>query len=587
MVNQDSFGSLLGKFEGGLRGVKPESQLYYDRSTSVSTSSSGESSSPGALASATSPTFPPWTSADSPPERPPTALQRDESPEEGLVSPKIEDEQQDVDMIAVPQLPMENKPQEVLIKRKRGRPPKYPNGPPKPLPKTSRARTKTGCLTCRKRKKKCDEAKPGCENCHKNSVVCEGYADKTVWQPGKKRRGSNDLRFSLINLPTTVERPLPILVDGVESHIDRIFLQHFTDRVAKILSLWEDDNNPFHEILLPLALQDRPLMHSLLALSGSHLLNTGFQPGYEQARLDHIIKGMQYLRESLEKKGGRAEITDSATAIVMLLDSICSGKTDGEYRSHLEGARLMMNSDLQPTGEDDPRVPLMRFVHEFFWYHDVLNSITRLDRPVLPPMQVPEYIMQPDNAALLGVLDGLFSHVSEITNLRSMIRHRKREGIRPAVNFEILNKAVAIDEGIRSWEPKQPERTPRFVAAQLYRQCTWIYLCRTVQTGQCGKIEVAVQQGLMYLNHIPEQSGTQSILLMPLFLLGCAAFAPHQRPEISERFEALQKWSGLGNINPAHEVVQEVWKYMDAGDDEKSWDWEQIFNDMEYDFLVT
>ncbi|KAK4214668.1 putative maltose O-acetyltransferase [Rhypophila decipiens] len=36
-------------------------------------------------------------------------------------------------------------------------------------------RTKTGCLTCRKRKKKCDEAKPECSNCIKGGFVCAGY----------------------------------------------------------------------------------------------------------------------------------------------------------------------------------------------------------------------------------------------------------------------------------------------------------------------------------------------------------------------------------------------------------------------------
>ncbi|KAB5515252.1 bacterial transferase hexapeptide [Coniochaeta sp. 2T2.1] len=36
-------------------------------------------------------------------------------------------------------------------------------------------RTKTGCLTCRKRKKKCDEQKPECNNCLRGGFVCAGY----------------------------------------------------------------------------------------------------------------------------------------------------------------------------------------------------------------------------------------------------------------------------------------------------------------------------------------------------------------------------------------------------------------------------
>ncbi|KAK6359505.1 Maltose acetyltransferase [Orbilia brochopaga] len=36
-------------------------------------------------------------------------------------------------------------------------------------------RTKTGCITCRRRKKKCDEGKPACNNCKRGGFPCEGY----------------------------------------------------------------------------------------------------------------------------------------------------------------------------------------------------------------------------------------------------------------------------------------------------------------------------------------------------------------------------------------------------------------------------
>ncbi|CAZ84090.1 unnamed protein product [Tuber melanosporum] len=48
-------------------------------------------------------------------------------------------------------------------------------------------RTKTGCITCRRRKKKCDEGKPECFNCKRGGFVCEGYSGKINWQkpPGR------------------------------------------------------------------------------------------------------------------------------------------------------------------------------------------------------------------------------------------------------------------------------------------------------------------------------------------------------------------------------------------------------------------
>lgn len=51
------------------------------------------------------------------------------------------------------------------VRRPRGRPRKHPIEKPKREAKEGRAnngRSKTGCQTCRKRKKKCDETKPTC-----------------------------------------------------------------------------------------------------------------------------------------------------------------------------------------------------------------------------------------------------------------------------------------------------------------------------------------------------------------------------------------------------------------------------------------
>ena len=41
-------------------------------------------------------------------------------------------------------------------------------------------RAKTGCFSCRKRRVKCDEAKPECQRCKAANVHCEGYPAKKV-----------------------------------------------------------------------------------------------------------------------------------------------------------------------------------------------------------------------------------------------------------------------------------------------------------------------------------------------------------------------------------------------------------------------
>ena len=46
----------------------------------------------------------------------------------------------------------------------------------------SRKRTKTGCLTCRKRRIKCNEERPVCKNCVKSKRHCEGYNQRVVFK---------------------------------------------------------------------------------------------------------------------------------------------------------------------------------------------------------------------------------------------------------------------------------------------------------------------------------------------------------------------------------------------------------------------
>ncbi|TPX11351.1 uncharacterized protein E0L32_001169 [Thyridium curvatum] len=49
----------------------------------------------------------------------------------------------------------------------------------------SGARTKTGCWTCRLRRKKCDEGLPACSSCISRDLYCYGYGEKPAWMLSK------------------------------------------------------------------------------------------------------------------------------------------------------------------------------------------------------------------------------------------------------------------------------------------------------------------------------------------------------------------------------------------------------------------
>jgi hypothetical protein len=352
-----------------------------------------------------------------------------------------------------------------------------------------------------------------------------------------------------------------------------------------------DDTNPFKEILLPMATQHRGLMHSLMCLSGSHLSSHLEDTEIARRKDWHFHRAVSDLRKNvtlpevpqLDSLSSANMDSTIASTIALCLKTICDGETKGEYRSHINAARYLL--DRHPSKNE----AFLTFITEFLQYHEISSRVTNLPLPdqQQPSLRLPDFVPHAQAGALLGIFDGLFRYISQITDLRDKIRRRLDAGVEPAVDYNCLAEAVSIDLAIRDWEPSQKPNSTDWVAAQLYRQSTWVYLYRTIRPSKSDpKISSVVNDGLEYLHQLPPDSGPQSIMLMPLFLLGCAAFEPSQRQRIEEGFGAIRDYSGLGNIARAKEIVEKVWERMDWRVEE-SWDWERIISEMGYDFLVT
>lgn len=435
-------------------------------------------------------------------------------------------------------------------------------------------------------------------NCEKNNVVCDGYEAKQPWRSGKQR--TLTIRTNSFSIPPE----LPQLVDGVEGTIDQLFFQHFTCQVSKVLSL-NDHHNPFLDIIVPMAMSHAGLMHSLLYLSGSCLIAKESMPNWEweQRQEIHSSKAMRLLQQDIASTAATSPTEDNVVAtmsdpsiaqtLVLCLQTVCAGDLTGSYRFHLNAMKEMLTTNKRTF----PNEQLRQFILEFLLYHDYSSSITSLHNPLdhrsialMEDFKLPEYMIQPQAGTLLGVLDGLFGFISRIRRLRDQIRQRRDQGNANWWDEQIITDAFAIDNALRNWTCIHPTDSPRYPASLLYRQCTFIYLHRTIQPSRASdSFKQAVDEGLQYLRMLPDtdDGSTQSILLMPLFILGCAAFEPEQRPEIQRAFERLQDWSSLGNIKYARQIVEQLWQMMDQGRDEETWDWEAIIAKRGWDFLVT
>lgn len=171
--------------------------------------------------------------------------------------------------------------------------------------KPHRFRSLTGCLTCRRRKKKCDETKPICTACTRNHQKCS-------WPAEIAYRGPRNLMFpaarqKCIRYPGHVDPSVPLsnltgsLLSATKAleltDVSTVLLTHYLSETSNLLSsLPPGDNNPFLTVLVPLCCNDDLLMHSLLAISGSHIQfkNTGIE--VYTATYHHYLIAIRKLR---------------------------------------------------------------------------------------------------------------------------------------------------------------------------------------------------------------------------------------------------------------------------------------------------
>lgn len=456
-------------------------------------------------------------------------------------------------------------------------------------------------------------------NCQKNTIKCEGYLEKTTWKSGKEKTEEGKIKQSWQQGPaeliastarlrqagslTMSSIQLPFLVYGLESESDRIFLQHYISRLSIIFTLEGEHDSAFRNILLPMAQQHSGLMHSILALSSKHIDYAspyGVQVLREHPGVD--VETLQKRSEFQQEEAFKALVSQQSDAkiapatyaqmICLVLQTLSDPTPNGQHRFHLQHYQKLIQESPPEDGE------YMTFIQEFFQYHIHADELIYLPQgdvhyiPITEDWNLPSTVLQPSAVRLLGVFDGLFLYMSKITNIRNQIRRNIEQGIDPIVDCKAFYAAAEIDAGIREWTPVWPPGDPRDAAGVLYKQMMWIYLWRTIHPPQTtnwkldSQIMTAVNDGLALLARFAPRDPSQTLLLAPAFVIGCAAFKKEQRDPIRKAIGIVKSYKEYKNADTALDVLSEVWRLMDAEDD-RSWDWQGIAHRMGLDFLAT
>ncbi|KXJ87259.1 hypothetical protein Micbo1qcDRAFT_167614 [Microdochium bolleyi] len=124
-------------------------------------------------------------------------------------------------------------------------------------------RTRAGCVTCKIRRKKCDEARPICNRCRAGGFVCDGYeADGALAPSARSTTPSSDGRASVT--------PSPRALHPGNMLEAQYYTWFFTDTVAH-LELSDAFGPAFwHRLLRPASQQNPFVWHAIVALGATH-----------------------------------------------------------------------------------------------------------------------------------------------------------------------------------------------------------------------------------------------------------------------------------------------------------------------------
>ncbi|KAI5861168.1 hypothetical protein GGS23DRAFT_156749 [Durotheca rogersii] len=208
-----------------------------------------------------------------------------------------------------------------------------------------RTKVKSGCLTCKARKVKCDEGHPVCSRCLSTGRVCEGYG---IWGGGGNQYGHRSAAPSRRDI---LARPrVPVMLADTVSKEETRCLEWFTHRTA--MKLPGAFRSGIWDALIFQAISAEPaVFHAALALSSAHrreyfpvnVLAVEHAPDeQEKFVLHHYSRAIAHLQPHFSIKNNASVRIALLTCLIFVIMEYLRG----HYRigaTHLQNGLKLLN----------------------------------------------------------------------------------------------------------------------------------------------------------------------------------------------------------------------------------------------------
>ncbi len=287
----------------------------------------------------------------------------------------------------------------------------------------------------------------------------------------------------------------PIFI-GLETAEDRIFWKHYNDHLSAVFTVEGEYRNAFRDLLVPLATRHPGMMHSILSLASRHLdydtpygekllrrttkatVESLHERGtfHSSEAVKKLYEGMQNVEKACEDDDDDALAARYGQMLCLILESLAEGHTHGSQRPHYD-AFMVLTQNAPPRD-----AKFHSFIAEIFYYHIYADDL------VYYPCHPSNRLVQEDwilaaaihRPRLIGVADGLFNHLAQVTTIRNRIRERIQCNADPRVDYDSLYRASDIEGMILNWKPEWPPGDSRERVSLLYKLMTWLYIKTTI-----------------------------------------------------------------------------------------------------------
>ncbi|CAG7991928.1 unnamed protein product [Penicillium salamii] len=453
-------------------------------------------------------------------------------------------------------------------------------------------RERTGCLTCRQRKKRCDLGYPVCTQCVRLNYKCKWEEPRPLVQ--ESTHSTKEVSNQTVNIPFRLSQvPDPILF-WVDDHSDntsrssrRHFLRYYAQTFTHMLTT-NIENNSFLSVFLPMAMQDSALLNALIAWSSSHLSLR--DPAFQQVAMQNRLTAMRDLRLSLESSPENAESNLAITLVLCSMESIMADN-DKAWYLHLMGAagiissRVCIESGFDGTSSskllqsfDDAHTG--RWLLRNFAYHDILMAVALDREPLLPS----HYFVQLDEGPLADSYFGLASEIltilysitalnKKVKSLNADLLHSDTSSnitshkTRSSSMSEIASTFSSLELRLREWVCPPSNDESLILFTESYRSSALLYLYRVVRRGLPGleeglspKTAHEVATVVANINKMPTRSLPECTLLFPLFLAGGEASEESHIKSIRHKMLDMIESRGFRNVEVALSVLEKLWR---------------------------